>query len=73
DDCLKLQANSEPGKLQIMTVTYTAGQQAGQHRCQATIVTDTGQEATILNAIAIVEQLEENDPQAIMASDNNTP
>ncbi len=55
DQCLKVRANSEPGKLQIMTVTYTAGQDTGQHQCQARIVTDTGQEATILTTIAMIE------------------
>ena len=58
DECLKVQANSEPGRLQIMTVTYTAGQQMGHHRCQATIVTDTGQEATILDTIAVIEEID---------------
>lgn len=55
-DCLQIEVPQEPKKLHMMTVKYTAGENIGQHQCQAQIQTDLGKEVTVFQAIATVEQ-----------------
>ncbi len=56
NECLALKCSDEQGRLQIIDVTFTAGQETGFHECQASIQTDLGEQMQVqVRAVAIVE------------------
>lgn len=56
DDCLVIETPEEQKKLHMIAVKYTAGETIGQHQCSAKILTDLGQEVTVFQATAVIEE-----------------